>query len=54
MKIKIESAPEKVIKEILKDISSGKLKPGINCLTTKRWQIIMVSDGPQLEKRSTP
>lgn len=28
MKIKIESAPEKVVKIILRDIRSGKLKPG--------------------------
>jgi GntR family transcriptional regulator, transcriptional repressor for pyruvate dehydrogenase complex len=28
MKIKIESAPEKIIKQILNDIESGKLKPG--------------------------
>ena len=28
MKIKIESAPEKIIKQILRDIASGKLKPG--------------------------
>lgn len=28
MKIKTESAPEKIIKQILRDIESGKLKPG--------------------------